>query len=79
MQVLHIHDNDRRHDSHQIPFSMDVDFDKIVKALKKIDYKGDFTSEACSYIGKCDEETTFKRLADMKNAVKRLADMFEKN
>ncbi len=77
LQALHIHDNDRWHDSHQIPFSMDMDFEKIVKALKKIDYKGYFTLEADQYIGKCDEETTFKRIVDLKNAVRKMADMFE--
>lgn len=79
LQALHIHDNDKCNDSHQIPFSMDMDFEKIIKALKTIDYKGEFTLESCSYIGKCDEETTFKRLVDMKNAARKLADMFEKN
>lgn len=77
LQALHIHDNDRWHDSHQIPFSMNMDFKKIVNALKKIDYKGDFTLEAGNYIEKGDEETTFKRLFDLKNAVRRMADMFE--
>ena len=33
LQALHIHDNDRLHDSHQIPFSMDIDFVEIAKAL----------------------------------------------
>ena len=35
---LHIHDNDCWHDSHQIPFSMSIDFDAVVKALKDINY-----------------------------------------
>lgn len=46
LQALHIHDNDRWHDSHQIPFSMVIDFEPIVKALKRINYKGYFTLEA---------------------------------
>mgnify|MGYP002513530294 CR=1 FL=1 len=36
LQALHIHDNDKHHDSHQIPFSMNIDFVPIVKALKQI-------------------------------------------
>ena len=36
LQALHLHDNDRWHDSHQIPFSMEIDFEKVVKALKDI-------------------------------------------
>ena len=38
LQALHLHDNDKWHDSHQIPFSMDIDFMPIVKALKDIGY-----------------------------------------
>lgn len=36
LQALHIHDNDCWHDNHQIPFSMNIDFDAVVDALKKI-------------------------------------------
>ena len=45
LQALHIHDNDKWHDSHRLPFTMDIDFKPIVKALKDIDYQGDFTLE----------------------------------
>jgi len=45
LQALHIHDNDKWHDSHCVPFTMDIDFGPIVKALKEIGYKGDFTLE----------------------------------
>ena len=38
LQSLHIHDNDKLHDSHQIPFSMDIDFVSVVSALKEIKY-----------------------------------------
>lgn len=77
LQALHIHDNDRRNDSHQIPFSMSIDFEAVVGALKKIDYKGYFTLEADSYIGQCEESELLGRLIDLKNSVRRLADMFE--
>lgn len=43
---LHIHDNDRRHDSHALPFTRDMDFYAIISALKEIGYKGDITFEA---------------------------------
>ena len=48
LQALHIHDNDKWHDSHEIPFSMALDWNAIVKALVDIDYQGYFTLE-CSY------------------------------
>ena len=33
LEALHIHDNDRWHDNHQIPFSMDIDWSAVAKAL----------------------------------------------
>ena len=76
VQALHIHDNDRHHDNHQIPFSMDVDFDEIVKALKQIGYTGWLTLECGTYMDKCDKNDVFKAVCDMSNAVRRMANMF---
>jgi len=50
LQALHIHDNDQLHDSHQIPFSMNIDFNAIAKALKQIQYQGYFTLEADAFL-----------------------------
>lgn len=77
LQALHIHDNDRWHDSHQIPFSMDIDFEKVVKALKTIDYKGYFTLEAGNYIKDFAKEDAHKAVKDLAVSARRLADMFE--
>ena len=78
LQALHIHDNDRWHDSHQIPFSMDIDFAGIVKALKEIDYNGYFTLEADNYLRGFSTEDVFDGIKDLYAAARRLADMFEK-
>ena len=77
LQALHIHDNDRLHDSHQIPFSMDIDFAAIVKALKEIDYQGYFTLEADSYIKKYDKKNAFEGIVRLKQSARKLADEFE--
>ncbi len=77
LQALHIHDNDKHDDSHQIPFSMDIDFEPIVKALKDINYSGDFTLECNAYLDGCASENVFEKLCDMAKAARRLADMFE--
>lgn len=77
LQALHIHDNDCWHDSHQIPFSMSIDFDAVVKALKDINYSGYFTLEASSYLEAFTPETTQKGLCDLAASAKRLSDMFE--
>ena len=78
LAALHIHDNDRFADSHQIPFSMDIDFVPIVKALKDINYKGYFTLEADRYLEVFDESNVFDGIVNLKNSVKKLADMYEK-
>ena len=77
LQALHIHDNDKWHDSHQIPFSMDINFPEVVKALKEINYGGYFTLEADRYLGKFTEENIFEGIKDLANSARKLADMFE--
>ncbi len=77
LQALHIHDNDRWHDSHQIPFSMDIDFIPIVRALREIGYDGYFTLEADRYLDTSNEDNVFYRVTKLYEAAKRLADMFD--
>lgn len=79
LQALHIHDNDRWHDNHQIPFSMDIDFVKIVKALRKIGYNGYFTLEADRYLDDLAEDCIAQGIKNMADSAKRLAIMFEEN
>lgn len=77
LQALHIHDNDKLHDSHQIPFSMDIDFDATIKALKDINYSGYFTLEADSYLKDFNADNIFDGIKDLAASAKKLADMFE--
>lgn len=77
LQALHIHDNDLWHDSHQIPFSMDIDFKPIATALKEINYNGYLTLEADAFLKHYTEENVFdgvKRLAD---SARKFAGMFD--
>ena len=78
IKVLHIHDNDRHHDNHQIPFSMNVNFEDIVKALKEVGYNGYFTLEADAFLKDYNENNVFDGMVKLKNSVRKLADMFEK-
>lgn len=50
ISALHIHDNDKMYDTHQISFSMDINFNEVDLALKEIKYKGYFTPEADRYL-----------------------------
>lgn len=78
LQALHLHDNDKRHDSHQIPFSMQIDFAAVVKALKEVDYAGFFTLEADAYLRDYTSENILEGLQNLAASAKRLAVMFEK-
>lgn len=76
LQALHIHDNDKLHDSHQIPFSMQIDFDAVVKALKEVNYSGYLTLEADRYLSAYTENNVFDGVKKLHESVQRLADMF---
>lgn len=80
LQALHIHDNDLHHDSHQIPFSMDIDFSRVVAALKQINYSGWFTLEADQYFtaNYADGNHAEQGVRELATAARRLADMFDK-
>ncbi len=79
LQALHIHDNDRLHDSHQIPFSMNMDFNEIAKALKDINYSGYLTLEADRYLGdggyNC--ENVLEGLKNLANSARRLDEIIK--
>lgn len=77
LKALHIHDNDCIHDSHQIPFSMNIDFDKVVTALKEIDYSGFFTLEADAFLNGYTAENAEEGIKKLAESARRLADMYE--
>ena len=77
LSALHIHDNDRWHDSHQIPFSMDIDFNEVVAALKEINYKGYFTLEAEPYLSAYTIENVLDGIKNLAESARKLANMFE--
>ena len=80
LAALHVHDNDRWHDSHRIPFSMDINWEEVIGALKQVNYKGYMTLEADAHIrttAKIEEEA-LREIANLSSVARRLADMFEK-
>lgn len=77
LQALHMHDNDRLSDCHQIPFSMDLDFAPIVKALKDVGYKGYFTLEAVGFLRKYSPDDIPGGVKKLAQTARRLAEMFE--
>ncbi len=77
LHALHIHDNNHFNDSHQIPFSMDIDFVPVADALREINYSGYLTLEAVNYPAKFNADNVFEAACDMQRAAKRLSDMIE--
>lgn len=75
LSALHIHDNDRHHDSHAIPFTMNIDFDGVVKALREIGYSGYFTLEADNPITRAEDIPA--HMEKLHSSVLRLCRMFE--
>ena len=76
LQALHIHDIDFVHDNHQIPFSLNIDFDPIVKALKEINYEGYFTLEACYYLNDFTLDTLSVGVKNLYLSAKKFEDLF---
>lgn len=79
LQALHIHDNDQWHDSHNIPFSMNINFESIVKALKEINYCGYFTLECDQYYNRAGytADNVLEGAQNLATAARRLGGMYD--
>ncbi len=77
LHCLHIHDVDKWHDSHMAPFTLNVDFDAVVRALKRNGYSGVFTLEADSWLKNYAPENVYEGIDVLAKSAKRLAVMYE--
>ena len=77
LQALHIHDNDLWKDLHSVPFSHGIDFGKVVRALKEINYSGDFTLEADTHLRDFTEENITDGMKELFHAAARIREMFQ--
>ncbi len=77
LQALHLHDNDKLHDSHQIPFSMDIVWEPIADALKRVGYSGWYTLEADAYLRDFSDEDTFEGVKKLHAAAEKFEKMCE--
>lgn len=77
LKALHIHDNDKLHDSHQIPFSMDIDFVSVAEALKEINYTGYLTLEADMYLEKYTSENVFRGICELAASARRFDELMK--
>ena len=76
LQALHLHDNDLLNDSHQIPFSMQIDFVAIVRALKEIGYCGYLTLEADAFLKAYTSENIFEGIKQLSLSAQRLKSLY---
>ena len=76
LQALHIHDNNLRDDSHELPFTMSIDFDEIVCALKEIGYSGWLTLESGTHMKQFNSSTAFQGVCEMAEAIRKMDKMF---
>lgn len=76
IKTLHIHDNDKRHDNHQIPFSMNIDYVPVIKALKDVGYDGYITLEAYKYLEAFNQDNIFEGIKNLAASAKKFAGMF---
>ena len=77
LAALHVHDNDRWKDCHQIPFAGSIDWVAVTKALKEIDYKGEMTLEADSYLQAFNADNIAEGVKNMAEAARKLVTMVE--
>lgn len=79
LQALHIHDNDKVGDSHQIPFSMKIDWAPVAKALKEINYVGYLTLEADRYLRDYNKDNVFEGLCELAKSARKLEEMIKES
>ncbi len=75
---LHIQDSDYLHDNHTTPFFQHLNWDKIMKALSDIGYKGDFTYEDVNIRRFFPEELLESTLKYRATVARHLVDIFNK-
>ncbi len=76
---LHVHDNDTFDDWHFPPFTLDLDWESITKALAEVDYQGYITLESDNILADIPTELYPQMLNYMYGAAKLVADMVEKH
>ena len=77
LQAIHLHDNDRSHDTHELPFTMEIDFAAVAAALHTAKYAGDITLEADAYFRNHRDVPAETLIANMAAAARRFAAMVE--
>ena len=75
LQALHVHDNDCHGDHHQLPFTMNIDFDAMIEALRDIGYAGWMTLEVDRYCEGSTAENVAEKVNNMAKTARKLTQM----
>ncbi len=78
LKCLHVHDVDGENDSHTLPFYGNIMWDKVISALKEIDYTGDLTFEADCFLDKLPLELYQDGICFMQKVGRYLVDEFNR-
>ena len=79
LQCLHVHDVDGTNDSHTLPYYGNVEWEKVMKALADINYKGDLTFEATSFLNNVPSDLCADGEKFMVKVGRHLISLFENN
>ena len=77
LSALHVHDNDKLHDSHLMPFTANIDFEPIAKALTDVRYTGYVTLEADRHLEQYGEERILDGIIALEKSARRFAAMIK--
>jgi sugar phosphate isomerase/epimerase len=77
LAALHVHDNDKLHDSHLMPFTANIDFEPIAKALADVGYTGYVTLEADRHLEQYGEERILDGIIALEKSARRFAAMIK--
>lgn len=75
--ALHVHDVDYVNDLHTLPGQGKIEWDKVLRALAEIDYKGCFTLEAYTFWQNYPDDLLPAALGFMNTVARRYADKIE--
>lgn len=77
LQALHVQDGDYRGDRHTLPYLGNYNWEKIMQALRQVDYRGELTFEIFGYLKQIPNDLMPDALAFAEKTGRRLISMFE--
>lgn len=78
LKALHIHDNNYLYDLHMLPYTAQLDWNKIMTSLSSIGYDGDLTFELTGYLNSLPNDLLFDSLVFAEKVGRKLISEFEK-